>query len=202
MKHIAIMVLIGVSLLYPLLAVEMPYPTYDNSLIFGMIYYIDAGPPLVTPDEITTIINQFGKGLYAPLLFSRFVGVDMDWNANLETANLNIPRFKDTVNLVIQKARFYKVGIHFILTYGLSRNTRFYNPAREEDIRNAQWYNDNNIARETQLDNIQPVNESLDISNRFNDLINGETGDDTSNNNAVNQYIFTTLSRYARRLRA
>lgn len=202
MKHIAIMVILGVSLLYPLFAVEMPYPTFDNSLIFGMVYYIEAGPPYVAPGDINAIIDQFGKGLYAPLLFSRFVGVDMDWNANPQNADINIQRFKDSVDLVIQKARFYKVGIHFILTYGLSRNTQFYNLAREEDIRNAQWYNDNNILRENQLDGNPPVDESFDISNRFNDLIAGETGDDAANNSVVNKYVFTTLSRYARKLRA
>jgi hypothetical protein len=202
MKHIAIMVIIGVSLFYPAVAEEMPYPTYDNSLIFGMVYNIDAGPPYTENGEINAIINQFGKGLYAPLLFSRFLGVDMDWKTNPETADINIQLFKDSVDLIIQKARFYKVGIHFILTYGLSRNTQFYNSAREEDIRNAQWYNDNNIARENQLDGIVPVDESFNISNRFNDSVGNGTGDDTSNTNATNKYVFTTLSRYARKLRA
>ncbi len=202
MKHITIVGILWVSLFYPVFADEMPYPTYDNSLIFGMVHYIEAGPSFGLPGDINAIINQFGKGLYAPLLFSRFVGVDMDWNANPETAGIDIQPFKDSVDLIIQKARFYKVGIHFILTYGLSRNTQFYNQAKEEDIRNAQWYNDNNIVRENQLDENPPVDESFNISNRFNDYIDGETGERISNNSVVNKYVFTTLSRYARKLRA
>lgn len=201
MKHIAIVVIIGVSLFYPMFAAEMPYPTYDNSLIFGMVHYIEAGPSFGLPGDIYAITNQFGKGLYAPLLFSRFVGVDMDWNANPDTAGIDIQRFKDSVDLIIQKVRFYKVGIHFILTYGLSRNTQYYGLAREEDIRNAQWYNDNNIARENQLDGSQLVNESFNISNRFNDYSDSEPGENASNNSSVNQYVFTTVSRYARKLR-
>jgi len=204
MKHITIVGILWVSLFYPLFAVEMPYPTYDNSLIFGMVHYIEAGPPYMAPGDINAIIDQYGKGLYAPLLFSRFVGVDMNWKTNPETADIGIQRFKDSVDLIIQKARFYKVGIHFILTYGLSRNTQFYNPAREEDLRNAQWYNDNNIARENQLDPNQPVDESFNIADRFNDDLAGEreTGDSLSNSSVVNQYVFTSLSRYARKLRA
>ncbi|MCX6581191.1 MAG: BACON domain-containing protein [Candidatus Aminicenantes bacterium] len=202
MKNITILGILLASLFYPLFAEEMPYPTYDNSLILGMVFYIEAAPPYIAPDEINTIIDRFGRGLYAPLLFSRFVGVDMDWKANPETTDLSLQQFRDTVDLIIQKARFYKVGIHFILTYGLSRNTQFYNPAREEDIRNAQWYNDNNIVRENQLDPNQPVDENFNIFNRFNDYIDGETGENSSNSSVVNKYVFTTLSRYARKLRA
>ncbi|HLP61163.1 MAG TPA: hypothetical protein VK186_20140 [Candidatus Deferrimicrobium sp.] len=204
MKYIIIFGMLGMSLFSPVFAEVMPYPTYDNSLIFGMVYYIEAGPSYVLPGEINSIVEQFGKGLYAPLLFSRFVGVDMDWHAHPAGAAIAVQRFKDSIDLIIQKARFYKVGIHFILTYGLSRNTHFYNAAKEEDTRNAQWYNDNNMLRESQFDGNQRLDENFNTINRFADsdpnVINTAAG--VIPGNVVNGYVFTTLSRYARKLRA
>lgn len=207
MKHINIVVILWASLFCTVSADEMPYPTYDNSLIFGMVHYIELGPPYVLPDDINTILDQFGKGLYAPLLFSRFVTVDMNWKTNPGNANIALQRFKDYIDLIIQKARFYKVGIHFILTFGLSRSTQCYNPAKEEDIRNAQWYNDNNILREYQLKNSgQLMDNGFDLPNRFDDSTGNsasktDTTDSIASGGIVNQYVFTTLSRYARKLR-
>ena len=60
------------------------------------------------------------------------------------------------------------------LCYGLARlsgGITKYNPAKREDFRNAMWYNDNNLAAADQV-----------------------TSD-------VNQYVFGTFSRYARKLR-
>ncbi|MCU0289301.1 MAG: hypothetical protein MUF15_23255, partial [Acidobacteria bacterium] len=202
MKYKFLWGIIWLNFFSSLAAEVMPYPTYDNSFILGMVYYIEAGPPHTFPGEINDIVEKFGKGIYAPLLFSRFVGVDMDWHANPESAEMAVQRFKDSVDLIIQKARFYKVGIHFILTYGLSRNTQFYDPAKEEDIRNAQWYNDNNISREGQLDTNQSISEIFNNTSRFYDLYETGTTAPTPAASSINKYVFTTLSRYARKLRS
>ncbi|UCH97333.1 MAG: BACON domain-containing protein, partial [Candidatus Aminicenantes bacterium] len=105
---------------------------------------------------------------------------------------------------VIEKSRTYKVGLHFCLNYGLSRKVLFYTPAKEEDIRNAQWYSDNNIVSEEQLNGTQQfmpmgVEETgIILPHQLDDypqLLQSDTA------SPVNQYAWTTLSRYARKLR-
>jgi len=145
---------------------ELPRPTYDNSLIFAMTYGLNS-----SASEINIIKNQFGNGIYAPLYFTHFVMIEMDWSTLPENADAGIQSFKNQVEGLIAKAKEYEVGLHIIINYGLSRNVNTYKEAKEEDIRNGQWYNDNNLAAADQLSGV------------------------------MNDKVFGTFSRYARKLR-
>ncbi|HLP48449.1 MAG TPA: hypothetical protein VK469_21090, partial [Candidatus Kapabacteria bacterium] len=129
-------------------AEEIPRPTYDNSLNFSITHNFLAEEQA----EIDYIKDQFGNGLYAPLLFSDFIGVNMNWNVDINNIGNGIQAFKEELDQIIAFARQNKVGIHLSLIYGLARFVDFYKDAKEEDIRNTQWYNDNNISSATQGD--------------------------------------------------
>lgn len=198
-KKIIILVLVAFIFCH-LFAEEIPKPTYDNSVIFSICL------PILeqSESEIEYIKSQFGRGLYAPLVITGFLGLNMNWHHELATADRGIWNLKNTMDSAIKKARTYNVGLHFCLTYGLSRNIYFYNQAKEEDIRNAQWYSDNNIVSEEQLEGTQQF-MSMGIEETgiirphlFDDypqLLQGDTA------SPVNQYAWATLSRYARKLR-
>jgi hypothetical protein len=180
---------------------EIPKPTYDNSLIFSWTYNFLYGPP----SEITYIQNQFGNGIYAPLCFSNFVGLDMNWYVDISDADSGIKKFKDDLDKRIAFAKTYNVGIHLTLTYGIARNLKFYKTAKEEDIRNCQWYNDNNISSLTQQSSTAAVSHGFDMDYPFLDLNHVEDfsySQPMASASAVNDYVFSTMSRYARKLRA
>ncbi|HEX2695550.1 MAG TPA: Ig-like domain-containing protein, partial [Acidobacteriota bacterium] len=65
--------------------------------------------------------------------------------------------------------------LHLVLISGLARYRWVYHAAKEEDIRNAQWFNDNKLCADGEIGNTQ---------------------------DALDGYIWGTLSRYARKLRA
>ncbi|MGE5343206.1 MAG: BACON domain-containing protein [Candidatus Omnitrophota bacterium] len=153
---------------FPSSATELPRPTYNNSFIFSFIYNITKAPS----SETEYIKSQFGNGLYAPLTFTTFSGVEMDWHWNVSKADNGIPKFKTFIDSAVTESKKYGVGLHLVLNYGGSRSVDIYDPAKTEDIRNAQWYNDNNITSQTQME----VHE-------------------------LNEYVYTTFSRYARKLR-
>ncbi|UCH95126.1 MAG: hypothetical protein JSV88_33435, partial [Candidatus Aminicenantes bacterium] len=157
---------------YPLLfSEELPKPSYDNSIIISFSGQLPTPPS----SEVEYIKSQFGNGLYVPLTFSSFWAVNMDWHINPSNADNGIQSFKNSIDSLIEKAKSYGVWIHLVINYGLSRKVGLYKAAKEEDIRNAQWFNDNNLASQTQL------GSSLASS--------------------VNECVFTTFSRYARKLR-
>ena len=179
---------------------ELPKPTYDNSLIFSWTYGYLSG----APSEITYIKSQFGNGMYAPLCFSNFVGLDMDWFVDITDADSGIQKFKDALDKRIAFAKTYDVGIHLILTYGIARNVKFYKPAKEEDIRNCQWYNDNNISSFEQQSGVSTVSHDggLDFPYlSFNHVEDFSYSRPMASDSAVNDYVFSTMSRYARKLR-
>jgi hypothetical protein len=162
----------GVGLSY---GETLPKPAYDNTVYLSFYYdMVSQGR-----SEIDYLNSQFGGGLYARLHLSRFGGLDLNWNRALKDADAGIQGFKDIIDSLVIKAKRYKVGIHVGLTLGLSRNKYFYLAAKKEDTRNAQWFNDNNLAA-------------------LNQLGGGAGVDDDS----LNTYVFGTLSRYARKLRA
>ena len=146
----------------------LPRPTYENSLVFSLAYFIP-DPPSTEMDYIKT---QFSGGMYAPLTFTHFVSLGMDWHWDITKADEGIQKFKNTVASAVNNALAYSVGLHLVASYGDSRSVQLYDAAKNEDIRNAQWYNDNNPASKTQLEG-------------------GE----------INEFVFTTVSRYARKLR-
>lgn len=147
---------------------ELPKPTYNNSIILAFTMRLPDPPS----SEIDYLKNQFGGGLYAILTFTQFVSVDMAWNWDLSDADNGIQKFKNAVDSAVKNAKTYGVGYHAILTYGGARNVQFYKSAKIEDIRNAQWFNDNNLNAKERL----------------------EKGE-------INEFVFTTFSRYARKLR-
>jgi hypothetical protein len=128
---------------------ELPRPNYDNSVIFSVTYSLGQ-----SSSEIDYIKSRFGNGIYAPLYFTQFAQIDMDWTVDPSQADSGIQAFKNQVEALITKAKTYNVELHFIINYGLARNVGAYSVAKEEDIRNAQWYNDNNLAAADQLSGV------------------------------------------------
>jgi len=195
---VAVVMLFGVLYNYLFPAV-MPRPDYENSVVLSMTYSLMSDS---TETEMAYMKSQFGGGLYAPLACSTFVGVEMDWHIDITGAGNNIGNFKDTVGALVQKAREYGVGLHLTLTYGISRKPQYYNPAKDEDIRNAQWYNDNNIMAENQWNKTAHRESNSGEWEFDHDKI------DNYNNNrpavpasSASHYALTTMSRCARKLR-
>jgi hypothetical protein len=181
-------------------SVEMPKPDYNNSLIFSFTHYFLEEEA----SEIDYVKSRFGNGLYARLSFSGFFGIDMDWNINPADSGSGIQEFKDEMDNAITFAKQYNVAIHLTLNFGMARIVTLYNDAKIEDIRNAQWYNDNNIsdpsyARESSGSDLTGIS-SLDLNHvdAGSEFINApEAG-----SSVIDGHVFTTLSRYARKLRA
>ncbi|MCP5046233.1 MAG: hypothetical protein GY940_03620, partial [bacterium] len=188
-----------------LFSAELPKPNYDNSIPFSMTYSL-----LSDPTEIQYIKDQFGGGLYAPLSFSIFNGVSMSWTLNPANANSGITQFKNTVDQLVAKAKFYGVGFHIVVYYGMSRGHNYYTDAKNEDIRNAQWYNDNNLATQAQMKTSSTSAAAGEYGgDGYDFLFDGKSeylldemlSTDSGDSPSTNQYVFSTPSRYARKLR-
>ncbi len=158
------LVLIFVSISF---SEELPLPTYDNVVVISIEHKTSDST------EIDYIKNNFNFGLYAWLSFSRtHVDPDLGWHDNWGNAGQGIQSFKDTVNRHIQNTKDKNVRLHIVLCSGLARGIHIYKDAKEEDVRNCQWYNDNKIASDTQITD----------ADRMED------------------YVFGTFSRYARKM--
>ena len=150
-------------------AQELPRPTFQNSMIVSFEHSVLDGA------EVDYIKSHFPFGLYTRLSFSHTaVPVVLDWHADASDAGSGIRAFKDYVDALIAAAKTKNVGIHIVLVSGLARQPWYYREAKEEDVRNAQWYNDNKLASDTQIAGAE----------------------------AMNTFVFGTLSRYARKVRA
>ncbi len=194
---IAVAILFGFLYSY-LFPAELPRPDYDNSVVLSMTYSLKGNS---TETEVAYMKTQFGNGLYTPLACSMFLDVDMDWQIDIANAGNNIQTFKDTVDVVVQKALEYGVGIHLTLTYGISRKPQYYNSAKDEDTRNAQWYNDNNIMAENQWNKTtQRESQSEEWKFDFNKIDNYNNNRSAAAAASVSRYALTTMSRYARKL--
>lgn len=200
MKKFLINVLFVVLVFGHLYSAEIPKPTYDNSVVFSFTHYFLGAED----SEINYIKSRFGNGIYAPLCFSGFFGVEMSWGVNPGSSWNNIQSFKNTMDNVIAFAKEHNVGVHLTLNYGMARQVTYYNDAKREDVRNAQWYNDNNMSSSSQSSGASvPYRDSM-----FHMDLNHVDGEIPSaaapkaDNSAVNGYVFTTFSRYARKLRA
>jgi len=150
---------------------ELPIPTYNNSVIISL----EHSPTDYA--EVDYIKNNFTFGLYAWLSFSRTsLSPVMDWHADLNAASSNIQSFKNQVNALINAAKAKNVKLHIVLTSGYARpqGNLGYSKAKQEDIRNCQWYNDNKLATESHV----------------------------ADSRAFTKFIFGTFSRYARKMRA
>jgi hypothetical protein len=181
-------------------AEKLPGPTFDNTVIFSFYYDMVNQPG----SGIDYLKSQFGNGLYASLHISRFAGVDINWHQDIE--NVNIQGFKDIIDALVEKAGLYNVGIHIGLNVGLSRSKYFYQLAKEEDTRNAQWYNDNNLASQNQLNPASRANDLEPVLffdlNRADESPVTHAGVQSNIDSAlINKYVWGTFSRYARKLR-
>jgi hypothetical protein len=194
--------LFSVLLICSLAAKELPRPDYDNSLVFSFTYSLAKAPP----SELEYLKQQFGKGIYAPLTFSSFNGVNMDWHRDPAGAGSGIRSFKNNVDALINKARANGVGIHLVLNFGMCRFVNSYKAAKQEDIRNAQWFNDNNIASSWQLSQarqmVNPEDEGFFLPLVSSQEWPWEMAEPYAGSTNVNIYVFTTMSRYARKLRS
>ncbi len=167
-RKIEYILLFLLSLSFLGFAEELPVPTYGNSVIISIEY------PVTATAEVDYILQNFDFGLYAWPSFSKtHLDPALAWQGDWTNAGSGIQSFKDSVNTLIQAAKNKGVKIHIVLCSGLSRGIAIYRDAKEDDIRNCQWFNDNNLASDTQILNID----------------------------AMDKYVFGTLSRYARKLR-
>jgi len=181
---------------------EIPRPTYDNSLVFSMTHNFLSSEA----SDIDMIKSLFGDGLYAHLCFSTFQRVEMDWYISLGSADTGIQEFKDEFEQMLAFAKQHDVGIHLTLTYGLARTVEDYNDAKAEDIRNCQWYNDNNISSSSQQRSAASGFTQEDIQTNLPflnlDHIDIEAKSQPfASSSILNKYVFGTFSRYARKLR-
>ncbi|MDH7513940.1 MAG: Ig-like domain-containing protein [Clostridiales bacterium] len=167
---IALYCLSAIFLLFSLsFAEELPIPTYANSVIIS----IEHSPADFA--EVDYIKSRFSFGLYAWLSFSRTtINPDLPWHHDWNDASTGIQSFKDQVNALIAACREKNVRLHVVLCSGIARALPLYREAKQEDIRNCSWYNDNKLASDAQI--IDP--------------------------NVLGKYVFGTFSRYARKMRA
>ena len=152
----------------PTFADELPLPSYLNSVVISIEHNV------LDSDEVDYIKNNFNWGLYTWLSFSKtaFVPV-LDWHTSWDEADEGIESFKNQIDQLIEAAKAKNVKLHIVLVGGLVRYVSTYRDAKEEDIRNCQWYNDNKLAADDQI----------------------------TDPNAMDKYIWGTLSRYARKMR-
>lgn len=148
---------------------ELPKPTYANSLVVS----IEHNP--ADAAEIDIIKSRLNFGLYAWLSLSiTAISPALDWHASWQDADRGIQAFKDQVNSFFEVARTKGTSVHVVLTSGLARSWFLYRAAKEEDVRNCQWYNDNKICADDQI----AASDYMDTR------------------------VYGTLSRYARKVRA
>lgn len=202
LRQVFLTVLLSIAVCAFLYSEEMPKPTYDNSVMFAWTHYFlidDAA-------EINYMKSQFGYGIYAPMMYSNFYRVDMGWNVNPADSDSNIDSFKSKVGQLVAFANKYDIGQHMIINYGISRKVTLYNAAKIEDVRNAQWYNDNNISTPSQQSRVATAADAgtvLDLDHT-KDLkpVSPLVSQPVAGDEIMNKYVFTTFSRYARKLRA
>jgi hypothetical protein len=153
----------------PLSSQELPIPRYENVVIIS----IEHSPQDTA--EVDYIKNTFNFGLYAWLSFSvTALHPNLPWHHDWNEAATGIQAFKDQVDALILAAKAKKVRLHLVLCSGVARGLYVYREAKEEDIRNCAWYNDNKLCSDDQ----------------YNDP------------DFMDKYVFGTLSRYARKMRA
>lgn len=147
----------------------LPIPSPENAFIIS----IEHEPR--DSAEVDYIKQNLPFGLYAWLSFSvTTLTPSLSWHIKPADADAGIQGFKDQVNSLLAAVLQKNVRLHLVLTSGLARHLVEYKEAKQEDIRNGQWYNDNKLAGDDQI----------------------------ARSTSMDQYIFGTLSRYARKLRA
>ncbi|MDW7760061.1 MAG: hypothetical protein SCM96_05415 [Acidobacteriota bacterium] len=154
--------------LSPAAAEELPVPTNQNSVIISIEH------PVTDTAEIAYIKNNIPWGLYTKLSFSRTVLVPhLAWQSDWNEADSGIQSFKTQLDQLLAAAENAGIFLHPVICSGLARILWVYRDAKIEDIRNAQWYNDNKMASDDQV-----------LDSQFMDT-----------------RVYGTLSRYARKMR-
>lgn len=150
-------------------ATVLPKPAYANSIVISLEHLpSDAG-------ELAYIKANFPFGLYAwPSVSVTHVDPALAWISNWSAADTGIAAFKTKIDAYIAAANAAGFKLHLVLCSGLARGIGIYAEAKTEDIRNAQWFNDNNLG----------------------------TAEQMASSEAMTKYVFGTFSRYARKLRA
>ena len=148
---------------------ELPVPSFKNAMIIS----IEHSPRDAA--EVEYIKKNIPFGLYAWPSFSvTALTPSLAWRSDWTEAAKGIQGFMNEVQMYLDAARAQSVLFHLVLTSGLARGIWVYKDAKNEDVRNGQWYNDNNLASDQQI----------------------------SDPKLFDRYVFGTLSRYARKLRA
>ncbi|MCX7973835.1 MAG: hypothetical protein N3B16_04970 [Candidatus Aminicenantes bacterium] len=125
--------------------------------------------------EVDYIKNRFNFGLYAWLSFSiTALHPNLPWRHDWNDASNGLQEFKNQVEALIAAAKAKKVRLHLVFCSGIARGLWVYREAKMEDIRNCSWYNDNKLCSDDQI----------------------------TDPNFMDKYVFGTLSRYARKMRA
>ena len=173
-RKIVFFLVVTLMLLNAAFSEELPKPAYNNVVIISIEHSI------FDETEVDYILdkNNFNFGLYAWLSFSRTkYNPNLDWHSDWNDASNGISGFKNTINSLINRAKEKGIRLHIVVCSGLARwptPNSIYKDAYEEDVRNCQWYQDNTIAADNQINDPK----------------------------VFGKYIFGTFSRYARKLRA
>lgn len=129
--------------------VLLPPPSYESS-----VHLLFDAPGLAGPDDLFNAsadsILSLPHGPYARLGGYRFVAVSMSWTQNPDTPVLSSPTYS-SLAATAQRARSRGLEFHVALLGGMSRATSTYNAAFLEDRRNAQWFKDGTIRRDSPL---------------------------------------------------
>ena len=162
---LAVVLATGLS---PAAAEELPVPTHQNSVIISIEHAV------TDTAEIDYIKNKIPWGLYTKLSFSQTVlAPHLAWQSDWNEADSGIQSFKTQLDQLLAAAENAGIYLHPVICSGLARIRWIYRDAKIEDIRNAQWYNDNKLASDNQI---------LDSQ-------------------LMDTHVFGTLSRYARKMR-
>ena len=148
---------------------ELPRPSIHNTVYVS----IEHVPTDVA--SVNYILANIPFGLYAQPSFSvTHIDPDLPWHMPWTAAASGIAEFEEKVDRFLLAAQAKGVKLHLVICSGLARGLKIYADAKTEDIRNCQWYNDNNLG----------------------------TAEQMASPEAMSLYIFGTLSRYARKVRA
>jgi hypothetical protein len=159
---------IAVMAAVPIRGQGLPTPSLKNSTIIS----IEHDPRDTGAVEYIKSTIPFGP--YTWLSFSvTHYDPSLAWNSDWSQADTGIQSYKDLANALIAASKAAGVRCHLVFCSGLARGLWVYNEAKREDVRNAQWYNDNNIASNTQI----------------------------ATPGYMDNYVFGTFSRYALKMR-
>jgi hypothetical protein len=127
----------------------LPPPSYESS-----VHVLFDAPGLFGPDDVFDAsagsILRLPHGPYARLGVYSWLTVSMPWGVDPNTPALTSPTYPFLAELA-QRAQSRSLELHAAFLGGMSRSTWTYDAAFAEDRRNAQWYQDGTILRDSPL---------------------------------------------------